>query len=411
MGRSTFGSLAVVAAIAFGGCNYKMAGSVAPSAKGGSSATGTAGAGGAGGSAGSAGGAAGGGRGGNIPIIYLDGGAGSAGADRNCGEKSKTATKVAPDILILLDRSGSMNDDLMNQMCRPEGGVGAATGCGPNSKWAKTIPAITQVVSETENDVNWGLKFFPDSDSPTNSCNVSTTAAVPIARANAAAIATAIMGATSANGGVVGGYNGTPTRSGMNGSATYLGTVMDNSPKFILMATDGQPTCPATGTGGTMGATGADDAAGATMSVQQAAAAGYKTFVVGISTSGTTGSTADTILSSMANAGGLPRAGTPTYYPVGSAADLAAAIRTLIGVAATCTFTVGPAPTDDGTTSVDWITVRGDGTLIERDTTHAGGYDYTDSTHNTIEIHGALCDQVKSGDIKEVAVNFTCLTP
>ena len=94
------------------------------------------------------------------------------------------------------------------------------------------------------------------------------------------------------------------------------------------------PERPATGTGGTMGTTGADDSAGATTSVQQAAAAGYKTFVVGISTSGTSGSTADATLSAMANAGGLPRAGTPTYYPVGSAADLSAAIRTLIGVAA-----------------------------------------------------------------------------
>ena len=34
--------------------------------------------------------------------------------------------KVPPEILILLDRSGSMNDDINNQTCRPDGGIGVA---------------------------------------------------------------------------------------------------------------------------------------------------------------------------------------------------------------------------------------------------------------------------------------------
>jgi hypothetical protein len=257
------------------------------------------------------------------------------------------------------------------------------------------VPAISQVVAETDAEVNWGLKWFPDSQ--TNSCNVNMTAAVPIAPGNGAAVAAAMTGATATTGGVVG-YNNTPTRSGTVGATAYLQTVMTPNPKFILLATDGLPTC-ATG--------GSDEAAASQAAIAAAATAGYKTFVVGIATGGS----ADTTLSSLANAGGLPRAGTPSYYSVTTAADLSAAIRTLIGVAATCTFTVGPAPTDDGTTDVDFIKVFGDGVEIKIDPTHAGGYDYTDASHNTIEIHGPLCDQVKSGAIKEVSVNFICLTP
>jgi len=108
---------------------------------------------------------------------------------------------------------------------------------------------------------------------------------------------------------------------------------------------------------------------------------------------------------------GLAKAGTPSYYPVSSAADLAAAIRTLIGAANTCTFQIGPAPTSDGTTDLKQIVVMGDGTPIPRDTTHTNGYDYVDASMMSIQIYGSLCDQVMSGAIHEVGVNFICLIP
>ncbi|HZJ64672.1 MAG TPA: hypothetical protein VFD36_14240, partial [Kofleriaceae bacterium] len=149
-----------------------------------------------------------------------------------------------------------------------------------------------------------------------------------------------------------------------------------------------------------------DDSAAAVTAVGATRTAGFPTFVVGIATGG---STADTTLSNIANAGGLPRTGSPTYYPVTSAADLADAIRTLIGVAASCTFQIGKPPTDDGTTSLDKIDVFGDGAPISRDTTHANGYDYTDATMTSIQVYGPLCDQIMSGTIRDVAVTFRCL--
>jgi hypothetical protein len=384
----------VLAAFAFGGCGFKQAGSVPSGPKGGSGgAGGTGGAGGGGGTGGASGG--GGGTGGSVtpPIIILDGGASdgmsTSTPDANCGARNKTAMKVAPDILILLDRSGSMNENSSNMMC-------GGQGCGAESKWALMIPAITQVVSDTDTDVNWGLKFFPDSNASV--CNVTTNAAVPIAPGNGAAITTAIMAATSANGGVMG-FNGTPTRSGTAGAVSYMQTLTNMNPKFILLATDGVPTCLNNSAGG-------DDSAGAVTAVEAARTAGFQTFVVGIST---TSATADATLSSMATAGGLPRAGTPTYYPVTSATDLADAIRTLIGVAATCTFQIGPPPTDDGSTSLAKINVFGDGVEIMRDTSRTNGYDYTDASMNSIEVHGPLCEQIMSGTIHDVTVTFGCI--
>jgi hypothetical protein len=101
----------------------------------------------------------------------------------------------------------------------------------------------------------------------------------------------------------------------------------------------------------------------------------------------------------------------PSYYPVSNTGDLATAIRTLIGVAATCTFQIGPNPTTDGTTALDHIDVLGDGNAIDRDPSHANGYDYTDSTMQSIQVYGPLCDQIMSGAIKNVAVTFRCLVP
>ena len=51
----------------------------------------------------------------------------------------------------------------------------------------------------------------------------------------------------------------------------------------------------------------------------------------------------------------------------------------------------------------------GDETEITRDTTHTNGYDYTDSTMTSIEVHGPLCAQIMSGAIKSVIVTFRCL--
>src|SRR5262245_38020721 len=156
---STRQLVAAFATFAFTGCGFQQAGSNPTGTAG--KPGGAGGAGGVGGAGGGGGGGTGGGgRGGSsfdARVILL----GASTADRpgssidlNCGARSKTAMKVAPDILILLDRSGSMNDNIMNQMCMGDGGFGAPAGCGAQSKWALMIPAITQVVGETDTEVN-----------------------------------------------------------------------------------------------------------------------------------------------------------------------------------------------------------------------------------------------------------------
>ena len=256
--------------------------------------------------------------------------------------------KVAPDILILLDRSGSMNDDVNNQMCRPDGGVGAAMGCGASSKWAQVTPAIMQVVSETQADVNWGLKFFPDNS--TNTCNVSTTAAVDIAPQNAPRSARQSWGRPARTAASMG-YNGTPTRSAETRRDDLPADADRREPE---VSSSSRPTgCrPARAQ-----RLDADDFGGRATRRGSGADGRHQD----VRRRHLTGGTADATLSKMADAGGLARTGTtPSYYPVSSTADLAAAIRTLIGVAATCTFQIGPNPSTTAppawTRSTCWAT-------------------------------------------------------
>src|SRR6478609_7096113 len=164
---------AIAAAVLMTGCGLKPASTLTGQGGSGGQIV-TTGAGGGGGSAGSfvppdAG------IGINWDADLGDSATGVSTIDANCGAKSKMAAKLPPNILVLLDRSASMSNDIADKACQaPDAGMfgGGGGDCGPESKWAKILPALTQVISETEADVNWGLKFFPDN--ATSVCNVNS---------------------------------------------------------------------------------------------------------------------------------------------------------------------------------------------------------------------------------------------
>ncbi|HXU05852.1 MAG TPA: vWA domain-containing protein [Polyangia bacterium] len=344
---------------------------------------------GAGGLAGTGGGGAGSGG--------TTGAAGTAGAGANvdaatdgdaivCTPGEHPALRGAPDVLILLDASGSMNDDVTGQACQPN-------GCGATSKWALLIPAIEQIVATTQTRVNWGLKFFPDTD---NRCGVSPNIAVPIGPGSSDAIALAIMARTSANGGVTNGGQ-TPTRVVETAAADVLSTVADTNPKFILLATDGIPNCLTTTN------ILADDSAGAINAVSTAAGRGFATFVVGIAT-GINPQT-EVTLSQMAVAGGRPRSGSPEYYPVASTDELLATLDGIVGQAGMCTLGIGQPPPGG---SLDAIDVRGDGAPIARDVAHVSGWDYADPGHTSIALFGAPCTALRNATVQQITIVFRC---
>jgi hypothetical protein len=290
----------------------------------------------------------------------------------------------------VLDRSGSMNQD-------PTTGMNCTTpGC---SKWDQTAGALTQVVTATDATVNWGLKLF---GSNTSGCTVNANPEVGIAANNATPVNNQI--GTTQRG------SNTPTRAGVQAATTYLRGLTTQNPKFILLATDGSPNCPAGCSGNACQTTpNAAEEAAVVQAVTDAATAGFKVFVVGIATA--SDPDADMTLSNMAIAGGVPRMGaTPPYYPVASQQELVDALNAIITIAGSCTFPVPEPPTPDGTTSRDKIVVNADNTTtIPNDATN--GWTYTDASHTQIELHGSYCDSVMAGTISTVTIIFKCIVP
>jgi len=218
---------------------------------------------------------------------------------------------------------------------------------------------------------------------------VATGPIVPITTLNA----TAVTGALTAN--VFNGQTGTPTRRCIQGAVSYLTGLTDPNPKFILLATDGQPNCATTAAS----SLNMDDTTGTQQAVADALTAGIPTFVVGIGNTNAAMS-----LNALAVAGGRPlTGGTTSYYQVNDATALAAAVGAIVGQAASCTFNIGVAP--DGTTAVG-LGVFGDGAPITMDP--ANGWSFTDASMTSIIINGPMCDQVMTGTIKDVTVAFVC---
>jgi hypothetical protein len=297
--------------------------------------------------------------------------------EAGCASVSRTVEQLPADVLLVLDKSGSMRDD-------PQGGV-CQGGCGPSSKWALVTAALDQVVAMTDATVNWGLKMFA---TPNNGCGVSNGVEVPVGPANAPAITSAIAGATLGS--------RTPTRLAVGAGAAYLKSLGVPNPKYMLLATDGEPNCDPDLPGNTT----ANDSAGAVQAVADARAAGFPTFVVGI------GNTmAEETLTNLATAGGEAQAGASTpFYQVGDTAQLVSALGKILG-AIPCTFDLGPPPNQ--WFSSDNISVAADGVAVPRDPSHANGWDFVAGT-TTISVYGPTCDAVSSGAIKSVTIAFRC---
>jgi len=317
------------------------------------------------------------------------GGTGTSGPDANCAAVNQGAMRQPPDILIVQDKSSSMNGSA-DGSCN--------SNCAAKSKWSQVTAALNQAVGATDTTVNWGLKFFSDN----GACGANKAPVVPVGASNARAIASAIK-ATSPGG-------NTPTRDAVTTGAAYLMGVADANPKYLLLATDGLPNCPAgcsltnPSSACTMTDNPAEDRA-ATDAVAAAAAAGIPTFVVGVGMTG-----ADATLDAMAAAGGVPQKGATTaFYAVTDTASLVAALDAILGRVASCKFDIGSAP--NVMTSVDQIDVFGDGVPIPKDPGHVDGWDYTNAAHTAIEVYGPRCDAILAGTIMNVTVTFRCVVP
>jgi hypothetical protein len=287
--------------------------------------------------------------------------------DAACGFQRHQLNRLTPQLMLVLDRSGSM-------------AMGLDFG-SPTTRWEEATAAIQDVLERTRGTVSWGLKNFPT----INGCDVLGLVEVPISD-DSKPVADAIAAGFPAQSGA-----GTPTSAAVAAAAGYLKTLATPNPKYMVLATDGLPTCPQE-----------DHALAVQNTLAELAAAntaGHPTFVIGIATAGTD---ADRVLAEMAVAGGRPRPAAPAYYPVEDRQDLVTALGQITRAVETCSF-----PLDRQAPSPEDVAVNVDGMRILRDTTHMNGWDYGPG-NRVVNLYGAACEKVKSGSVLSLEIIFGC---
>ncbi len=261
--------------------------------------------------------------------------------------------KVIPDIMLVLDKSGSMGDPLVNN--------------NSTSKWDVMRTAVASVVSNNGDSVNFGLMMFPW----TTDCRDGEVRVAP--QINGVGPILQEMNSTSPNG-------KTPTHQSLARARDYFDSQPVNPDgRIVVLATDGLPVCSSIGESVSV--------------IQSLLQRDIKTYVLGFGF----GNVDISGLQSMATAGG-----TAQVYSADSPSQLNVALDSILGdvTVPSCDFALTQTPANDSD-----IHVRVNGVELGRDA--ANGWSYDEST-KTISLLGAACEAVKQGGASGIEVDLGC---
>ena len=310
--------------------------------------------GGEGGGAGGGGNASGGGG-------WTGGGSGGGGGSSSqtdggdCAE-TVTATNAPANLMIVLDKSGSMDEPASDPQ---------------TTKWVAAQNTIIQMTTKYPS-IDFGLTMF---SLPNSGCSTGSIA-VRIGANNADAIKTALRDAGPDG-------DGTPIAGGLGVGGQDPGLSDMTRSNGVVLITDGYENC-----------------AGAPVTEVKTLfrrANPVRTYVIGF------GNQVDAIvLSNMAIQGGTARLRTPRYYQAEKQADVEDALKNISNSALLCSFTLSKTGIDPAK-----IFIGIDGQLVPRDPSHLSGWDYN-STTNLVMLYGPACDALASNPQAQLKVNSGC---
>lgn len=298
---------------------------------------------------------------------------------------------ATPQLMFVLDRSGSMSFSL-NQDVEPP--------AGRPTRWTTLRDALERTIVPFDQELAMGAKFFPEANADpfdaVASCATSTGVGIAPGLGNAHAILD-VFTTTSPVG-------GTPTAAALQAAATYL-TSSRGVARAMVLATDGQPNCngaldgrtcvctstsPEACTQDPLGGYGClDDVATVTLIGDIFGARRVPVYVIGIG-----GVTFGAVLDAMAVAGGRARAGSPKYYAATTAPEMTSAFESIRDGVARCTYITPSAPTDPNA-----ITVVVAGKRVGRDATHTAGWDWVDQAYGQLQLFGTACADATKANV------------
>lgn len=309
-----------------------------------------------------------------------------------CGSTAFRVERTPPDVLIVLDRSGSMmrTSDNKNPL-DPNDMVPQGTPV----RWSYTYEALKSVLESTQSDIAWGLKMFPTCrpgvgryQCEPNACHIEGGLTLPDIDQGTALSNTISMAMPRLDTGA------TPMAPALDEAVSALKQRMGNNrPKYILLATDGIPNCGVDAASQTR-KDSVKDEEGAIASVRAAKAAGFDVFVLGIGFM-------DPTLNKLAEEGGRARPGDTKYYSANDGVTLKAALAEISAATVSCTIALGRQPPEEAQARVDV-----DDAEVTMDVTDGWGWASDDRT--SITLNGSYCTKLKKGELKKTVVSFGC---
>jgi hypothetical protein len=274
-----------------------------------------------------------------------------------CGAEELLLTSLPPNMLIALDRTGSMDATVPDS-----GGL---------TRYEVATQAIAAMLATYDGAINFGLSVF--SACTGNGCAPGTIVE-PIGSAVSAinqTIGNTTLCFSGDNETVIGG-----TLDAFIGEMSLQDPGRDN---IVLLITDGQDNC---GGGGAVAA-----------AALLAQPVNVPVYVVGFS-----GDVDAQELQDIADA-----AGTGQYIQADNQGELEAALQGVAATAASCVFALGDAP--DGQI---FVFFNNDPSGVPNSASDGWTYD---AATNTVTFHGAACDEIQGGQVQDIDVVFGCSAP
>jgi hypothetical protein len=328
---------------------------------------------------------------------------GPSGGSEVCEVQSVDSGRVTPDMLIVLDRSGSMRNNGVN-------------------RWDPSVSALKSLTTSLGASINFGLMTFPGASmmaapKPSQDCSALTdlieqlaclatesaggvatmdtcvagSVDVPIGANNGMAIATTLDRMSP--------QGATPTAATLKAAHASLGSglaAVDDTPKpkYVLLVTDGAPNCSSSqSTGGRGFDNQAVDQSVAEITAM--AMDGVKTYVIGYNTKSDQQLSA--ALDRMAQAGGT---GDKQHHAIEDGNALLTEFQKIAGVVASCEFGLNKAPSDPS-----YVEVKLDGQQIKLN--DANGWTIS-ADRRSITLQGSACSAISSKDQHLLSVRVLC---
>jgi hypothetical protein len=284
------------------------------------------------------------------------------------------ANRISPEILLVFDRSSAMR--------KPVAG-------SPNNRWVEMTDGVATIVQNRMATVAWGLKFFPS----TTGCAVVDGVDVMVGPSQFNNVILKIRGGQPDTG-----PEGSPLFQAV--STALQGFPKGNNPRFFVLASDGQVSCPA------VPASAAAEMK-ASETVRNAAFSHVWSFVIGTATVGTP---QHAVLNSLAIEGkeANPATSPTRYLPAQNKAEMMAALDSIADRLQNCLYSINAPPWRD---SVALDIGSGIG-RVPRDVNHVEGWDYGPDTARadikTVRLFGNACTKLRQNPAARVEMTFGC---